>query len=223
MSRLCLLVLLLLGVAACDGNKGKSPKRPPGGNTAKVKKPPPEAPTTGISQIQKLHDELKEDIAVQEKRVAGGQPAEQRLVRGQLTGIDILIKSTEMAIGFDTRQTIQREHALLRQNESRIIKARNETYGEVLEMQRMLEDHKKGTGDLPAGFTEAEIMDRLGDFMEAGRKLDKDWEDVRQKMAAKEQLLKLDVIPPPGETLFTKELAELKITRQRVEALLEEG
>lgn len=221
MLRLCLLALLLLGVVACDGKKGKPGKPTPGGNTVKAKKPPPESPTTGISQIQKLHDELKEDILVQEKRVAGGQPAEQRLVRGQLTGIDILIKSTEMAIGFDTRQTLQREHAVMRQSESRIIKARNETYGEVLEMQKLLQDHREGVGKLPAGFTEPELVDRLGDFKEAGSKLDKEWEEVRAQMAAKEKLLRLDVIPPQGETLFTKELAELKLTRKRVEALLE--
>ena len=221
MLRLCLLALTLLGVAACNGDKETRKNPTPGGNAVKVAKPPPESPTTGISQIQNLHDELKEDIAVQEKRVAAGQPAVQRLVRGQLTGIDILIKSTEMAIVLDTRQTMQREHALLRQKESRVIRARNETYGEILEMDKILENHEKGVGALPGGFTEAEIKDRRGDFQEAGRKLDKEWKELRAAMETKENLLKLDVIPPQGESLFTRELTELQRTRKRAEALLE--
>jgi len=219
MLRLCLLALTLLGVAACNGDKPKSPTR--GGNGAKATRPPPEAPTTGITQIQNLHDELKEDITVQEKRVAGGQPAEQRLVRGQLTGIDILIKSTEMAIGLDTRQTMQREHAILRQRESRIIRSRDETYNEILEMNTILDNHEKAGGALPAGFTVEELKDRRADFLEAGKKLDQDWKELRAAMEEKEKLLKLDVIPPQGETLFTKELEELQRTRKRVEALLE--
>jgi hypothetical protein len=219
MLRLCLLSLTLLGVAACNGDKPRNSTS--GGNGAKAQKPPPEAPTTGISQIQKLHDELKEDIAVQEKRVAGGQPAEQRLVRGQLTGIDILIKSTEMAIVLDTRQTTQREHAILRQKESKIIRARNETYNEILEMNTILDNHEKAGGALPAGFTVEELKDRRADFQKAGKKLDEDWKELRAAMAEKEKLLKLDVIPPQGETLFTKELTELRRTRERVEALLE--
>ena len=88
-------------------------------------------------------------------------------------------------------------------------------------MQTLLDNHKKGVDALPAGFTEAEITDRLDDFREAARKLDKEWEDLRAQMAKKEELLKLDVIPPQGETLFTKELTELRRTRMRVEALLE--
>jgi len=220
MLRLCLLTLTLLGVAACNGDREPRKNPSPGDKAAK---PPPEAPTTGISQIQNLHDELKEDIAVQEKRVAGGQPAEQRLVRGQLTGIDILIKSTGMAIALDTRQTMQREHAILRQKESRVIQARNETYGEVLEMDAILKNHEEGVGALPGGFTEAEIKDRRGDFLEAGRKLDKEWKELRAAMEKKETLLKLDVIPPQAETLFTKELKELQRTRKRAEALHEGG
>lgn len=213
--RLLAFTLLLPFLAtACNGDRNPKPNNP-GGKSAAAK-PPPESPTTGISQIQKMHDELKEDIAVQEARVKAGQPAEARLVRGQLTGLDILIRSTEMAIGLDTRQTVQREHAILRQKESRIIKARNEAYAEVLEMQQAIDNEA-----LPAGFTEAEIKDRIGDFKEQGRKLDKEWEELRAAMAKKEELLKLRVIPPQGETLFTKELAELKLTRKRVEALQE--
>jgi hypothetical protein len=87
-------------------------------------------------------------------------------------------------------------------------------------MTAMLETFRK-TGELPAGFTEAEIKDRLSDFQKAATKLEGDWKDLRGQMAKKEELLKLDVIPPQGETLFTKELTELKRTRKRVEALLE--
>jgi hypothetical protein len=221
MLRLCLLALTLLGVAACNGDKDSRKNPKAGGNGAKATRPPPESPTTGISQIQKLHDELKEDIAEQEKRVAGGQPAEQRLVRGQLTGIDILIKSTEMAITLDTRQTTQREHGILRQRASKVIRARGETYNEIAEMNTILENHEKGGGSLPAGFTLEELKDRRADFVKAAQKLDNDWKELRAAMESKEKLLKLDVIPPQGETLFTKELEELQLTRKRVEALLE--
>jgi hypothetical protein len=211
---LALALLLPILATACNGDRNPTNANP-GGKSAAAK-PPPESPTTGISQIQTMHDELKEDIAIQEARVKGGQPAEARLVRGQLTGIDILIRSTEMAIGLDTRQTVQREHAILRQKESRIIKGRNEAYAEVLEMQRAID-----TDTLPAGFTKEEIQDRIGDFKEQARMLEKDWEEVRAAMRKKEELLKLEVIPPQGETLFTKELAELRLTRKRVEALQE--
>lgn len=214
MSRFCLLAVSLLCAAAC--NPDRDPKSPGGGRSAATQKPPPESPTTGISQIQKMHDDLKEDIAAQEARVKAGQPAEERLVRGQLTGLDILIRSTEMAIALDTRQTMQREHAILRQKESRIIKGRNETYAEILEMQQALD-----TNNVPAGFTPDELRDRIGDFKEQARKLEKEWDEVKAAMKKKEELLKLEVIPPQGETLFTKELAELKETRKRAEALLE--
>ena len=77
------------------------------------------------------------------------------------------------------------------------------------------------TNNLPAGFTVEELKDRIGDFKEQGRKIDKDWDEVKAAMKKKEELLKLEEIPSQGETLFTKELAELKETRKRVEALLE--
>jgi hypothetical protein len=213
MLRHCLLAFTLLCVCACNGDRNPKSNAKPGGKSAAAR-PPPESPTTGISQIQKMHDELKEDIAEQEARVKAGQPAEERLVRGQLTGIDILIRSAEMAIVLDTRQTMQRQHAILRQKESRIIKARNEAYAEVLEMQRAIQNDA-----LPAGFTKEELEDRIGDFQETARKAEKEWETVRAAMRKKEELLKLDNIPPQGETLFTKELEELKQTRLRVEAL----
>jgi len=219
MPRLSLLAITLLCVSACNGDR--DPKKNPGGKTAPVAKPAPESPTTGISQIQKMHDDLKEDIAEQEKRVKAGQPTEQRLVRGQLTGLDILIRSTEMAIVLDTRRTVQLEHGLLRQKESKLIRGRNETHTEIAEMEKLLADHTKGVGALPAGFTEAELKDRLGDFREKAQEIEKEREDVRGEMRKREELLKLDVIPPQGETLFTKELTELKLTRKRAEALQE--
>ncbi|MHC4164572.1 MAG: hypothetical protein ACYTDU_01025 [Planctomycetota bacterium] len=218
MPRPCLLALTLLCVAACNGDRDATTIVDPG-KSATVAKPAPESPTTGISQIQKMHDELKEDLTEQEERVKRGQPAEQRLVRGQLTGIDILIESTELAIVQDTLRMLRREHGLLRQKESKIIRARNENYAEVAEMETILANHANGLGSIPAGFSEAELKDRVGDFKEAVRKLEKEWEEVRAEMKKKEELLKLDVIPPQGETLFTKELAELKLTRLRVEAL----
>ncbi len=214
MLRLCLLTAALACLPAC--NPDRDPKSPGGGNSAAASKPPPESPTTGISQIQKMHDDLKEDIAAQEARAKAGQPVEERLVRGQLTGLDILIRSTEMAIALDTRQTMQREHAILRQKESRIIKGRNETYREILEMQQAID-----TNNVPAGFTVEELRDRIADFKEQARKLEKEWDEVKAAMRKKEELLKLEEIPAQGETLFTKELAELKETRKRAEALLE--
>jgi len=217
MPRSCLFALTLLCVAACNGDRDATIDPKPAATAAK---PAPESPTTGISQIQKMHDELKEDIAEQEKRVKAGQRPEQRLVRGQLTGIVILIKSTEMAIVLDTRRMVQREHGLLRRKESRIIRSRNENYAEVAEMETILANDAKGVGAIPAGFSKAELQDRIGDFKEKVRKLEKEWEGLRAEMKRKEELLKLDVVPPQGETLFTKELTELKLTRQRVEALL---
>jgi hypothetical protein len=217
MRRFSLLAITLLCVSAC--NRDRDPKKNAGGKAAPAPKPAPESPTTGISQIQKMHDDLMEDIAEQEKQVKAGRPAEQRLVRGQLTGIDILIRSTEMAIVLDTRRTVQLEHGLLRQKESKLIRARTETHVEIAEMEKLLADHKKDAGSLPAGFTEAELTDRLGDFREQAQKIEKEREEVRRAMRQKEDLLKLDVIPPQGETLFTKELEELKLTRKRVEAL----
>ena len=217
MRRFSLLAITLLCVSAC--NRDRDPKKNGGGQAAPAAKPAPESPTTGISQIQKMHDDLMEDIAEQEKQVEAGRPAEQRLVRGQLTGIDILIRSTEMAIVLDTRRTVQLEHGLLRQKESKLIRARNETYGEIAEMEKLLDDFKKDAGSLPAGFTEAELKDRLGDFRKKAQEIENDREEVRRAMRQKEDLLKLDVIPPQGETLFTKELKELQLTRKRVEAL----
>jgi len=219
MPRLSLLAITLLCVSACNGDRDA--KKNPGGKPAPAAKPAPESPTTGISQIQKMHDDLKEDIAEQERQVQAGQPAEQRLVRGQLTGIDILIRSTEMAIVLDTRRTVQLEHGLLRQKESKLIRARNETYGEIAEMEKLLDDFKQDPDSLPAGFTEAELKDRLGDFRKKAEEIENEREEVRRAMRQKEDLLQLDVIPPQGETLFTKELKELKLTRKRVEALQE--
>lgn len=216
MLRPCLLAAALLCVPACNPDREPKPADDPAGSTAAKRKPPPESPTTGISQIQKMHDTLKKDIAAQEARIKAGQAAEQHLVRGQLSGIDILIRSTELAIANDTRQTIRREHAILQQQQGRIVKGRNQAYAEVAEMQQ-----KINANDIPAGFTKEELEDRIRDFKEQAAELEKEWEEVRTAMQEKEELLKLEVIPPQGETLFTKELAALKETRRRVEALLD--
>ena len=219
MSRVPLLALILCVVAACDREPAVvAVKRADGGRKATVK-PPPVAPTTGIGQVQKGHDEIRREIAKIEKELEGGKRPQVWLVEQQVKVVKNLIVAAELAIKEETRMQVRHSHGQLRLRESELIKRRSEVSTEIQEIRRILDESAKGVGKIPAGFTTAELKDRLGDFQEMSRDLNKQQDELRAEMRRKEALLREDTIPPQEETLFTRELEALEVTKKRVEAL----
>ncbi|MHC4550361.1 MAG: hypothetical protein ACYTEZ_16455 [Planctomycetota bacterium] len=222
MSRL--LILALVCLAACDREKEpqdlagglRDPAPPP-----TARKPDPVSPPTGYPALKQSHDSLREEIERAEEALQQGRPPEARLVKQQVRLIDNLIVATERAIREEARQGVQHTHALLQQQHGKLHQKRSEVWAEIAEMEQILAEARKGAGaGVPPGFTEAEIRDRLGDFREMARKIEQDLDELRARLQKQEDLLKLETIPPQGETLLTKELEALRESRQRLEALL---
>ena len=219
MSRVPPLALILCVVAACNREPTAVTVERSDGSRKTTEKPPPVAPTTGISQIQKGHDEIRREIAKVEKELEGGQRPQVWLVEQQVKLVDNLIVATERAIKEESRMQVRHSHGRLRKQESQLIERRTEVSTEIQEMRRLLDESAKGVGKIPAGFTAAELKDRLGDFQEMARELTKRQDELRAEMRRKEALLREETIPPQEETLFTRELEALVVTKKRVEAL----
>jgi len=210
------LLLWCLPLAACS-DSGPAPAAPQA-ETTKDKEVV--SPVTGLPQIQAQHDTHRDAIEELERAAKAGTPAEARLVRQHLRGIDILIVAAEKSIGADTRHQVRMAHARLIQQHTLLYNKRDLINREIREIEEILQAHNKGVGEIPPGFTAAELADNLGDAREKARAVEKQIEEVKKEMKDKEDLLAEKEIPPQAETLASRELTALQALRKRAEALL---
>ena len=108
-----LALCLLCCFAACgDDNQPDVDKTPVEKSPDPVVKKDPVAPPTGVSNIQRMHDDLAEVLAEQEKAEA----PDAKTVNQVIAGCKKLIKALEMSIGTDALQSTKLKHARMRQS-----------------------------------------------------------------------------------------------------------
>jgi len=217
-------LLLLLAAAACD--RTPPAKSQPNDVGASAKSPAtddPEAlPPTGITHIQKDHDRVGRLIAEWEEKVEAGKPVERRLVEQAVSLVDKLIIAAEIGAREDNYQSTHMRRARMITKSSKLRQDWREALAEIAAMKKMLEDDAKGVAPIPEGFTEPEIKDRLGDWQEKARKAKEALDEHLAELKEVEDALRGSKgdLPQPEETLFTREVEDLKALKRRAEELL---
>lgn len=168
---------------------------------------------TGISQIQKDTEAIGRDIAKLE-----GKP-DAAALEMVLKRIEFTLKATEIAIKAEAREMVRSRHGQLMHEQGRLIQATNLAYAEVGDLEKTLEAHGKGQDAVPQGFTAEELRDRVADLRAQIAQADAKDQELRARMKELEDLLALEVVPPQGDSLFTRERDALIALRERAEAL----
>ena len=217
------VLLALLVSLACD----KPPEDVPVAEvetktTPPVKKPDPVLPSGGIGNIQQSHDLVAREIEKCEKALEANEPVERRIAADLLKNVEYLIKVTEIAIRQDAALGLKDKHARMVTRQAEIRQSWVEAEQEVAHMRNVLDGVAKGTDTVPEGFTEAEIRDRLGDWLELARARKEELETFNAEMAKVEEILQLppEQIPAATETLFSRELEDLKVLKDRAARVL---
>lgn len=218
------LILACLVPLACDRPTPDPapPKRGAAQAEPKEEKRDPVLPTTGIERIQESHDLLAREIAKCEEILQEGGRVERRIASQLLRGVENLITATEIAVRQDAYFGLKNRHARMVSKQAEMRQAWVEAEQEIAHMREILDSAAAGTGTIPEGFTEAEIRDRLGDWQETARKRKEELEAFNKEMAKVEEILQLppDRIPAASETLFSRELEDLKLLRERAAKVL---
>jgi hypothetical protein len=170
---------------------------------------------TGLPQIQKDTEAIARDIAKLEAGEA--DPAAADLV---IQRIDFTLKATEIAIRAEAKQMARERHGKLMQEQSALFRSRNDAYAEIGELEKAIGAHEKGeAGSLPQGFTADELKDRVKDLRALVAQIEGKDADLRSRMKELEDQIALEVTPPLGDTLFTREREALTALRARAEKL----
>ncbi len=210
-----LLIALLLPLAACDGRPEKAPANP----AAAENRPDPVSPPTGITVIQRDHDDLRKDL----DRYFGESP--EALPPGAkeifLKRADILRNVLAIAVKAESKQLMEQKRARLQGERASLELARTTHYVEIGEIESILTEFEKGVATIPKGFTEAELRDQASDLREVVRDLGGQIEKVTAELAECEKILieSPDAIPHPGETLLSREREAVEALRLKIEAL----
>ncbi len=217
MTRVWIFLALSL-TAACDEytpTSGDTATKPP---TDKVKEVV--SAVTGISKIQDHHEDLKAEIAKAEAAKGTGKPSPEWMVRNQLKGVDQLIQACERARLEEARQRTKFSADKMLADQGKLHKKRGELFEERKEIEGTIQAARLGTGKIPRGFTEAELRDRVGDIALKIKEIEKEIDSMQQRLLGAKDAVENDNYDF-GDSLFTRELDELKKTRKRATRLLE--
>jgi hypothetical protein len=209
---------LMLCVACSQGDDparkqgdGNRPATPPD----KMKNEPASA-ATGITVIQRDHNmwaKLYEEEAAKEA-------PDTKVLRQVIVGLDRLILALEISIREQARDDVEMSHGQARVKLAKMKEQEVYLLREQAEVRTILADAAKGAAPIPAGFTEAELRDRLADFDEKLRKLRNERAELVKKTDKHETLMKKETVPPQEETMATRELAAVKVLKKKAEDLL---
>jgi hypothetical protein len=217
----CLSLALLALVACGESGTTDKPTSVPEVSQKTPKTTP--AATTGAKVFQRDAESIANDLKRLEKQ---GRPSDgpelarfEREVALRIQHIDLTLVALEQSIKAESRQIVQKAYAILRAKQGGLIKQIDELHRETMEIKVILNDKAKGTGDLPPGFTEDELKDRLADLDKKTSKLRDEESSVIAELDEKIKLLKGNTIPEQGETVLTKEREVFQTLRARAEKL----
>jgi len=220
-----LLVLVLVPLLiACDPGPGPSTGETPDPETpaADTKTPGDRVPmaTTGISVIQRDHEALGVDVAAMEKALAEGKALDPRLTRLLPKRWNVLDIAARRALAEYTVQEVRMRRARGLQKRGVMEREYREALEEAASIKEMLAAKKKGIADIPEGFTEAELLDKMADEQLSANAIKVKVDELTDELVAMENLLKQDSIPPQGESLFSREVEDLQGLKKRIDALV---
>jgi len=218
MSRL-LICCLLAGLAACDDYKPNQNIAAEQKSDPEADKPAPVSPVTGIKQIQNAHDEVRREIEKSEKAAADGKPAEAWLVKNQLKIVDNLTRACERARKEEAKQKSVYAAELLAIDSGKLHEKRDKLYEEMIDYQKTVAAHRKGTGKIPRGFTESELLDRAADLQVEIRNLETRLAEIKADLLKRKSAIESGKFEY-GDSLFGREIEALAATRKRVAVLL---
>ena len=213
-----MLPLVLCALIACgDSDKTTEPVK----GTTPPNKQVEEAPAavTGAKVFQRDAEAIAADLRRLEKH---GRPTDQtelakfeREVMLRINHIDLTLRALAVSIKAESRQIVEKSHAILSGQKGELRKKMDTVHREILEIQTILAKKAKGEGELPPGFTEDELKDRIGDLEKEMAKLEDEEKDVNAKMDEKAEMLNSGEIPEQGDTVLTKEREVFQSLRER--------
>ena len=219
MRAFCLLLLFLFVAAfvgCADDGSPKVPEKKPE-KTPIEKKPEHVADPTGLPQIQKAYDMWAKIVAAEEKKKKPDRS--KRTAEQAVRGCEFLIKVLQISIKEDAKFSAKFRHADMRRDLTHLRREKRVLLHETDEINAILHDADKKVAPIPAGFTRAELEDKLTDIKKAMAKLDERLKEHLETMTALEKALNSGATPEQGETLAKRELAAVLALKKRAEAL----
>jgi len=209
------LVALLLALVSCDGQSKKTPAQP----AATAPKPDPVSPPTGITVLQRDHDDLRKDLDPYFAETPEPLPAGAKEIF--LKRADILCSALRIAVKAEAKQLTEQRRARLQGERANLEQERTTHHIEIGELESILAEFEKGVASIPKGFTEAEMRDQASDLRELVRELGGRIDKVVAELAEVERTLieRPDSIVHPGETLLYREQEAMEALRAKIAAL----
>ena len=214
-------LLLCAALAACGESKPAAPATSDTPLPTRGTDDPAEikVPTTGVTQLQGSHDAVRRELKHLEARKADGKPLNAAVVKSQIELVDQLIVAAKLAIDAEAMKQFRTRVGKMRQDYRNLELENQEISNEIREIKLMLEGARKGVEQLPEGYTETELMDRVGELEVKVGKIREQKEEFAVELSEQEALLANQTPPPLGDSIWTRELADLKETRARLESL----
>ncbi|MHC4933992.1 MAG: hypothetical protein ACYTGV_17590 [Planctomycetota bacterium] len=201
------LLALVVALTACDAPDDASSTDP---GLSADPKPEPVSPAGGLPRMRDMYRNLEKIVV----KLEGQEKPSAREVEMVLNGIGQLQLAVDRAVKEEARDTVQSNYAEMRKRQAALFAERNTAYDERRQVQEMLK-----AGKPPPGFTKTEIEDQEKDLTAKIAEIERNLADHNAEMRKLEILRKKEVIPPQGETAFTKELAAVQELKKRAEAL----
>jgi len=218
-------LIAALFLAACSPqDEEQEPRGAPAddaaGADASTEKAEPARTITGIRILQDDTRALRKDIAKIEKRLKDGEEIPAWLRRNQKRRWETLWRACEIATEKQAEKSYRHRYASLRKELGALRKQAQDDRAEAVDIRKTVEAARRGVAELPAGFTEAELLDRAARLEEEARATEQRIEKHKEKMIPYEKTLNAGGPYELEEaTIFTGVVKELENLKPRIEAI----
>ncbi|MEM8884000.1 MAG: hypothetical protein AAGD14_08030 [Planctomycetota bacterium] len=216
-----LSLVCLLAVACNDPEPTRDVAADP---QPEANKPTVSAPTGGSvfqRDAMQLTRELEELARQGKPDDAAKRELFERDVRLRIGQIDNSLRALDVSIRAESRAMVETRFKVLRIEQGKTREQMDTVHREIQSMKEVLSQAKRGVGELPAGFTEDELLDRVRDLESNQTKLAKQETEIIAKLEECQTLLKKKEIPVQEESTLTRERAVFQELRAKAQKLLE--
>jgi len=215
-------------LVACGPDSDKPPVTDPGTQPDKTTAEPKTgtAPVTGSPMFREVTEAIGRDVQALEKR---GRPTEvaelaafEREVGMTIKHVEVTLLALDVSIVAESRQIAEKNHKALLLKRTGVDKIIDGTWREITEIRDLLKASAKGTDEIPPGFTEDELKDRLADLEEVVRTQRGKLIEINNELDVWAKVIDSKETPPEqGATTLTQERDILEGLRKRARKLLE--
>ena len=227
---LILLAALLVLLAACAPDPVKSPtvtNEAETGAAEQAARKNVKSPILGPRMFARDAEAINRDLSELEKQGRPDDPVElarfESDVRMKLRHIDVTTQALDVSIKAEAIQILQESYKVLLGERDKITKAIDLNWRDVVEIRKVLDAKTKGTGRIPAGMTEDELKDNMGDLEAKIHKLKEQEASVIARLEEKYEYRKNKTAPDQGATALTQERKVFVSLRARAEKLLQKS